>query len=341
MEKKRLYKEIIEELHIPLVVIDEESKIIYSNPAVYELFMPIHRLEGRSIKELLGKAAERPLSFVFKDGKSVLNYEITVNIKGEEKILSCDFFPLHTEKQQFCIATIKDLTQKKILEKKEEKEKLLFQNLDLIERAFKKIEPHVSAIVSTCNLLEDKFKNTPELEFIKNEALRALFIIEEALNFALSKSELTQQVNLHKLIENALISLSKQIRGKNLIIKRDYLPNIPEIEADALELYKAFYHLLKNATEATPDGKNIEIRTYIGKSRIFPGKNTLVIEITNEGKELDDYVKTRLFSPFVTTENGRIGLGLATAYKVIKDHGGDIEYIRQNEKNTFRILLPI
>ncbi|HIE55981.1 MAG TPA: response regulator, partial [Chromatiaceae bacterium] len=122
------------------------------------------------------------------------------------------------------------------------------------------------------------------------------------------------------------------------------------ITADENQLSQALLNILINAWQAMPDGGNIYIETrnttldttHIRTLDIKPGRYVR-ISISDTGIGMDEAVQQKIFEPFFTTkEMGRgTGLGLASSYGVIKNHGGAIDFGSQPGKGTsFYIYLP-
>ena len=67
----------------------------------------------------------------------------------------------------------------------------------------------------------------------------------------------------------------------------------------------------------------------------------LMIEIEDTGIGVPEHLKQHLFDPFVTTKTRGSGLGLALVAKIIRDHGGVIEFESERRRTVFRVLLPL
>ncbi|MEW5948143.1 MAG: PAS domain-containing protein [Thermodesulfobacteriota bacterium] len=137
---------------------------------------------------------------------------------------------------------------------------------------------------------------------------------------------------------------------KEIRIHKKYQKDIWLIEVDQGQIDQVLLNLYVNAWQAMPGGGDLYIETsnvvldknYAGPFGVEPG-NYVKISLTDTGVGMDDTIQKRIFEPFFTTrEMGRgTGLGLASAYGIIKNHGGIINvYSEKGKGATFSIYLP-
>ncbi len=343
MEKEsNIYKEIIEGISQPIFLLKENLVIEKTNPAAYEYIVPTTKLEGKTIQEFIKSDDLFKILNLAKEKQTrILNAEINCIIRKEARRVLADVYPLESKNGRL-ILLIKDVTQLDILKDKEEKEKKFEAISSAIERIFRKIESQVISIINAINFIEKEKSHLPEeLEFIKKEAIRLKFIVDETLEFSANIPYEKQFVNIHKIIEDAIKSLTPQIMEKSITIEKEYTPDIPPIHAEPFELHKAIKNIIKNAVEASPKGKKIEVKTYWMDEKLQPNKLTLCIEVIDEGEGVPKEIEDKLFSPFITTKEGHLGLGLAMTYSIIRKHNGDVKYTREFKKTIFRILIPV
>jgi PAS domain S-box-containing protein len=123
------------------------------------------------------------------------------------------------------------------------------------------------------------------------------------------------------------------------------------VEADEGQIEQVLLNLYVNSLHAMPNGGNLFLETRYAVleekdkkgSGLGPGKY-VEISVTDEGSGIDDDNLPRIFEPFFTTkEPGKgTGLGLASAYGIIKNHGGAIEVSsKRGAGTTVRIYLPV
>ena len=108
-----------------------------------------------------------------------------------------------------------------------------------------------------------------------------------------------------------------------------------EAVVDAAALEQALGHLLHNAVDASPDDQPVTVR-------IAPAGSEVTIAVSDHGCGMDsDFIRNRLFQPFVSTKQGGFGIGTFEARSLIAAMGGRIAVdSRQGRGTTFTIFLP-
>jgi signal transduction histidine kinase len=145
------------------------------------------------------------------------------------------------------------------------------------------------------------------------------------------------RVNVNGAIRNAVRLFEPQFHavGKPPIIPEYFLTEpLPEIDADADLLHRAFQNLVLNAMDAMPSGGTLTMRTSEHEGHVR-------IEFADTGKGLTAEECSRLFTPYYTTKVQGTGLGLAIIQSVVSDHHGTISVSSEEGRGTaFRIELP-
>ncbi len=337
-----LIRELVSHYPHSLMVVNGEGRILYASPASYNLY-PVGRIEGCNISAFMGSEILKKVKEVISTGVSFINLEGWFsNTRGKKKV-SVDIFPVETQSDPLAGMVLRDISHYSTLLEMEEREKLTRSLEDLVKRIFSQIQPISTGILNICNYLEETGGFSEEIELIKREALRLNRVVEEALDLAVDSHPGKMRVNIYKIIENALSSLSGYIEDKRIALERKYIPGVPDLRADPLELFKAIYHVIRNAVDSSPREGKVEIEVVVDYERkLHPGERAVLeIRVCDYGNEVPEDLKEKIFHPFVTTKDGHTGLGLSKAYKVFREHGGDIEYRREDEKNIFVMRLPL
>jgi CheY-like chemotaxis protein len=114
------------------------------------------------------------------------------------------------------------------------------------------------------------------------------------------------------------------------------------VSADPTLLEQVLVNLVVNARDAMPDGGKLEIRVERGPGDPASAPHgTARLTVTDSGIGMDEATRSRLFEPFFTTKTQGTGLGLASSYGIIQQHGGDIRVESEPARGTrFIVTLP-
>jgi signal transduction histidine kinase len=116
-------------------------------------------------------------------------------------------------------------------------------------------------------------------------------------------------------------------------------PFLPFVRGNASQLKQVFMNIIVNAAEAMHGSGTLTITTSQS-----PDRKTALIAFTDTGEGIPEENFSRIFDPFFTTKDvGKgTGLGLATSYGIVEDHGGRISVkSKVGEGTTFIIELPV
>ena len=155
-------------------------------------------------------------------------------------------------------------------------------------------------------------------------------------------------INLNQLVVEACETFIRT--KKNITVDRELAEDLSAIDADPSQIEQVLLNLCVNATDAMPDGGDLIVKTMNTddkkmKSSLYdpkPGKY-VQLTVTDTGMGMDKKTAEHIFDPFFTTKKkGRgTGLGLASAYGIVKAHGGYIDVkSKQGHGTTFSICLP-
>jgi CheY-like chemotaxis protein len=138
--------------------------------------------------------------------------------------------------------------------------------------------------------------------------------------------------------------------NKAVLFNDSYEPALWRVEADQDQIEQVILNVYMNAVQAMPEGGTLEVCTEnvtIEKDRAafyrIKSGDYVKITITDTGVGMDEKTQRRIFDPFFTTKDmGRgTGLGLASVYGIIRNHGGLINvFSRKGQGSRFEIYLP-
>lgn len=158
-----------------------------------------------------------------------------------------------------------------------------------------------------------------------------------------------RELNLNKVLEKTSRMFGRT--RKEIEIHTSYKPDLGTVAADQGQIEQVLLNMYVNACQAMPHGGELYLHTEKvtvdeGHVRAKQGQqgDYVRISVTDTGIGMDKETQKRIFEPFFTTkEIGRgTGLGLASAYGIIKNHGGFIDvYSEKGKGTTFNIHLPV
>ncbi|OGQ09067.1 MAG: hypothetical protein A2026_07615 [Deltaproteobacteria bacterium RBG_19FT_COMBO_46_12] len=191
-------------------------------------------------------------------------------------------------------------------------------------------------------MMEDLSEEDPrrgDLARIVQETGRCKEIVKSLLEFARQTEPKMEPTDINRAIHDGLFFLVNQALFHNIQIVKKFDPFLPFVRGNASQLKQVFMNIIVNAAEAMHGNGKLTITTSPA-----PDQKTVFVEFTDTGEGIPEENLNRIFDPFFTTkEVGKgTGLGLATSYGIVEDHGGKISVKSQvGEGTTFTIELPI
>jgi two-component system nitrogen regulation sensor histidine kinase GlnL len=185
------------------------------------------------------------------------------------------------------------------------------------------------------------------LDVIMKEADRLNNVLEGILDFTrLSPSEI-KGINIHSIIDRVLLLHEEQARLSGIVLSRMYDPSLPEVLGNEDQLVQVFLNIIKNAVEAMSSGGKLTVLTRM--SDLFTsvqadGKKhrLMVIKVSDTGNGITQEHLNNIFTPFFTTKDRGVGLGLALSYQIVQEHLGTIRVeSHKGEGTTFSVYLPL
>lgn len=281
-------------------------------------------------------------------GKEIVPYEyalITKEGKKIEAIITTKLIKYEGEKSILGIVT--DITDRK----KKESEFLRTEKLESlgilaggIAHDFNNI---LTAIIGNIGLA--KMYAKPGLEVydilteVEKASLRAKNLTTQLLTFSKGGMPAKKTASLSKLMQD---SAAFALSGSNVKCEFSIQNDIYPVEVDENQIGQTLQNLIINAQQAMPSGGIIRIgakNIVIGSEDTLALKkgNYIKISISDKGIGIPEEYLQKIFDPYFTTKQGGSGLGLATAFSIIKKHDGHITVeSKLGYGTTFYIFLP-
>ncbi|MDO5646656.1 ATP-binding protein [Paracoccus sp. (in: a-proteobacteria)] len=195
----------------------------------------------------------------------------------------------------------------------------------------------LTAIGGHCDLLMlRRDKGDPDyadLDQISQNANRAAALVGQLLAFSRKQTLRLEVINLRDTVSD-LTHLLNRLVGERVGLNVSFDPALHPIRADKRQLEQVIMNLVVNARDAMPKGGDITLRTenlslsapMLRDNAHLPAGDYVCIRVTDNGTGIDPEVLTKIFDPFFTTKRAGegTGLGLSTAYGIVKQTGGYI-----------------
>jgi len=170
---------------------------------------------------------------------------------------------------------------------------------------------------------------------IEQSTARISELVDAIKDYSYMDQAPLQEVDIHAGLESTLIILRH--KKADVIVTREYDPQLPRIIAFGSELNQVWTNLIDNAIDAVGQQGQIWLRTWLAGDQIL-------VEIADNGHGIPPEIQPRIFQPFFTTKGvGQgTGLGLVTSYRtVVGKHRGDIRVFSQPGDTRFQVRLPL
>jgi two-component system, cell cycle sensor histidine kinase and response regulator CckA len=208
----------------------------------------------------------------------------------------------------------------------------------------------LTAIIGNISLVSLVLPSTDEmasqLNDAKNASMRARDLAQQLLTFARGGAPIKKAASIAKLIQD---TVSFSLRGSHNRSSFNFGADLWPAEVDTGQISQVVANLVVNADQAMPNGGALHVSCenfrYTSTSTpviadLSPG-DYIRISIRDEGVGIPEKYLKRIFDPYFTTKPKGTGLGLATAYSIIKNHNGLMTVESEvHVGSTFNLYIP-
>jgi len=363
-EAEQKYRTLVENLIEIVYRLDGNAVITYISPNVEDIigFSP-SEIAGRKLSDFINQEDLSDnlelLKRVMSGSISTFEYRISGK-NGSEHWFRTTPRPVVEKGRTTGVQGV--LTEITVLKKTEEEKKnlekdiLRIQKMELIGTLAGGIAHNFNNILMgimgyTSLMMSERGSGDPEYEYLKNisdSVSAATELTKNLLGFARGGKYEVKPVDINDLIRRE-IRIFSQTR-KEVSIESFLNDELPAVIADQGQLRQVLLNLFINACQAMPDGGKIYVRTEntIISGHDFDDFNVrsgeyIKVSVTDTGTGMDKTVLENIFTPFFSTKDKGegTGLGLASVYGIITNHGGSIKaYSEPGLGSTFVFILP-
>lgn len=352
-----------------LILLDSDGGILDLNrTAIDSLGFKKNELMGKSVSVLLQEdAAHAYLLEKIVAGNVLKNYELVLRGKaGKEIPVMFSSSPLKNEEGEISgiVFVARDISDRKEAEKEKAKfQEQLFQTEKLsaigqlaggIAHDFNNM---IGAIRGFAELIKMKTRDKDPVvskyaKMIMEASTRASDLTSKLLAFARKGKYEMVAVDMHALIDEVIKMLEHTI-DKRIQIRTCLEARTAIVQGDPTQLQNALLNLALNARDFMPDGGIITFSSAMARGdehivRLLGDaatrKKFLIVSVSDTGVGMEEHVKKKIFEPFFTTKpvGKGTGLGLASVYGTVTNHGGCIDVVSTVGAGAqFHMYLPL
>lgn len=173
------------------------------------------------------------------------------------------------------------------------------------------------------------------IDTLLSETRRLEILLNGFLRYLKGAKPDLSEVDINEILEEIAEFIRPEAREKQIEVKTFLAPTPPMVQADPNLIRQAILNLTLNGFEAMPDGGELVLRTEAYDDAVK-------VRIIDTGKGIPEESLPRLFDPFYSTKPNGTGLGLATARRIVKAHGGEIDIESEVGRGTqVRLTFPV
>lgn len=243
-----------------------------------------------------------------------------------------------------------DSMVEKLQHARTELEKYHFQQLERVDRLASvgelasgiahEIKNPLAGIGGAVQVLAREFRGDKKKANIVKEILQQIARLDKSvkdlLNYASPSMPEFAPGNINSIIEKALFFVTQQPKAKGIKVVKELGKALPRARVDDKQIQQVLLNLFLNAINAMGGEGILKVSTSTA------GRDTIVIDVEDNGVGISEEDIQKLFTPFYTTREEGTGLGLSISKRIIEHHSGRITITSKAGKGTtVRVTLPV
>jgi two-component system cell cycle sensor histidine kinase/response regulator CckA len=358
-ESENNYRTVLEANPDSVIVYDMEGNVTYLNPTFTRVF-------GWTLEDRLGKKMD---AFVPEEDwpdtqimmEKILAEENVSGIETHRYTKAGDIIPVSISGAIYkdsdgnaagSVVNLRDISEQKKLEaqiQQSQKMEAIGTLAGGIAHDYNNLLMGILGNVSLiCLDFDPSHPYYKKLKNIEKYVRSGADLTKQLLGFAKGGKYEVEPVDINELLERSSEMFGRT--RKEIRIHRKYQKDIWSVEVDLSQIEQVLLNLYVNAAQAMPNGGNLYLQTenitlndsYVRQFNVKKG-NYVRISVKDTGVGMDENTIKRIFDPFFTTKDRSrgTGLGLASAYGIVKNHGGIINaHSIIGQGSTFEVYLP-
>ncbi|MBB3191978.1 nitrogen regulation protein NR(II) [Halomonas cerina] len=343
-----MYQRLMEHLTTAVLLLDDELRLRWMNPAAEALLaISLTRVRGQplpalvshdnALGELLGKARDEFHPFTQREARFTLSTGELLTVDYTVTPLTVNELLMEVEPRDRLLR----ISREEALQTRQETIKVLARGLA------HEVKNPLGGIRGAAQLLERDLED-PQLTEFTRIIIEEVDRLRDLVDSMLGPNRVSHQepMNIHKVLERVRSLLT--VEQPEVRIARDYDPSLPDLIGDESQMIQAILNVARNAveamTETTTASPRLVLRTRARRQfTLGAERHRLVCEVTiiDNGPGIPVALRETLFYPMVSGRAEGSGLGLSIAQSILHQHQGLIECDSEPGHTEFRLLIPL
>lgn len=172
------------------------------------------------------------------------------------------------------------------------------------------------------------------LEIARSEIKRLDFIVEKFLSAIRPTTPQFELADLNQIVSESANFLEPELADRGIDLQLHLHTDLPLIRVDRDQIKQVFYNLIRNAAQAMGSNGSLTLLTDLNDLQV-------IVSFADTGQGISAEQLGKVFEPYFTTKKTGSGLGLLIVHRIIREHGGEVEFeSEEGEGTTVTIYLP-
>lgn len=335
-------KRVLEASGAGFIILDRQLKPLWLNNQIRE-WLGISQAKSRQSPSILTEwigGKKGPAVETFKDGRVRIVERQRIDSEGNKRFFQITVAPLLDSMGDVyqIVELTQDITQQKLLEAEMMHSSRMAALGVMAAGVAHEVGNPLASISTRLRLMKEEHDENflqESIGLLENEISRISRILHGVSQLARPVKAGWSTCRINSIINETLDVLRLDRRAKDCTIQADLSKAMPETTGSRDELSQVFLNFGLNALEKMPHGGTLTVRTTASRGEIK-------VSFADTGEGMSKEVLSKIFTPFYTTKENGLGLGLYISQNIISAHGGRIEVqSKLNVGTTVAVLLPV
>lgn len=337
------FGQIVKSLEEKIIFLNPDRRIVLMSPSSAQLLnTSVEASLGRRLNEVLGE--DHPLL-----GLVETSFGVKQTVKKEDlplphqqsKVIARVHYLEENHQPMGGLVIFEDPETVAKLENQFEYAKKLSALSKLTSGVAHEVKNPLNAIVIHLELLKSQVVSQQaedaarSLDVITQEIKRLDRVVRNFLNFNRPVDVKLKKEDIQPVLQEVVTLAQSEARQHNVQILLHSVDNLPPIQLDQDLMKQCLLNIVLNGCQAMPKGGSLNISTELHNG-------SLELRVQDEGVGIPPESREKVFNLYYTTKENGSGIGLATVFKVVQLHNGEIEFDSEVGKGTtFTLKFPV